>query len=82
VGAIVQKFVVVRPQILIAWLVQQIVNLIQKEVSCMEGARFLFNFEYKNNHQSLFRGEPSTTNNFEMLIVYTHNFFKLVDASK
>jgi hypothetical protein len=81
VGGTIEKFVVVKPQILIAWLVQQNVNLTQKEVSCMEEARFLFNFEHKNNHQSLFKGQPSTTNNFEMLIIYTHNFFTLVDAS-
>jgi hypothetical protein len=43
-----------------------IVNLTHKEVSYLEEARFLFDFKQRNNPQSLFRNELSTSSNFQV----------------
>jgi hypothetical protein len=81
VGGSLQKYVIVKPHVPIVWPVQHGVNLIQKEVSSLEEARFLFDFECQNNPLSLFRGEPSILNNFRVLSTYTLNVIKPANIS-
>ncbi len=76
-----QKYVVVRLHVLIVWHVQHGLNLNQKEVSYLEKVGFLFGFEHKNNPQSLFKGEPSTSSNFQVPSTYTLNVIKLAYVS-
>jgi len=63
------------------WLVQHGINLTQKEVSSLEDARFLFDFKHRNNPQSLFRGDLSTSSNIQVLSTYTLNVFRPTNAS-
>jgi hypothetical protein len=63
------------------WLVQHGINLIQKEVSSLEDVRFLFDFKHRNNPQSLFRDELSTSNNFQVLSTYTLNVIRSTYAN-
>jgi len=44
-----------------------VVNLTHKEVSYLRKASFLFDFKQRNNPQSLFGNELSTSSNFQVL---------------
>jgi hypothetical protein len=63
-GGYSQKYAIARPHVPIIWPIQHGVKLIQKKISSLEKIGFLFDFEHKTNLRSLFKGEPSTSNNF------------------
>jgi hypothetical protein len=63
------------------WPIQHGVNLIQKEVSSLEVARFMFDSEHMKNPWSLFRGEPSTWSNFQVPSTFTPNVIRPTDAN-
>jgi hypothetical protein len=44
-----RKFAIVRSQVSIVWPIQHGINVIQKEVSCLEEVGFFFIFECRNN---------------------------------
>jgi hypothetical protein len=52
-----QKYVVAKPLVPTIWLIQEGTNLIQKEVTTLEEARFSF---YYNHAQSLFGSQSSS----------------------
>jgi hypothetical protein len=58
------------------WQVPHGINLTQKEVSSLEDVRFLFDSKHRNNPQSLFRGDLSTSSNFQVLSTYTPNVIR------
>jgi hypothetical protein len=64
VGGSAQKYVVVRLHVPIVWPIHHGVNLNKKKVSYLEEVGFLFDSKHKNNLQSLFKGEPSTSSSF------------------
>jgi hypothetical protein len=40
-----------------------------------------FDFKHRNNLWSLFKGEASTTSNYQVPSTHTQNFMRLVDAN-
>ncbi len=80
-GGIAQKFVVTKPSVPIVWPIQEGTNLTQKEVTTLEEARFSFNHLFRNNTQSLFGFQSSSSNNFHVFVVSYHNLVKPSNAS-
>jgi hypothetical protein len=64
----VRKCVIARPQVPSFWPIQEDTNLTQKEVTCLEEARFFFDHQHKNNACNLFGGEPFRVSNCQVLI--------------
>ncbi len=78
---ITQKIAISRHVVPTIWLIQEGINLIQKEVTTLEEARYSFDRLHKNNTQSLFGSQFSSSSNSHVSIVSCHSLMKLSNAS-
>jgi hypothetical protein len=76
-----QKFIIARLVVPIIWPIQEGTNLTQKEVTSLEEAGFSFDHLHRNNTQSLFGFQSSSSSNSHVLVMSCHNLVKLFNAS-
>ncbi len=80
-GGIVQKLAIIRPTIPTLWPIQEGINLTQKDVTTIEEVVFSFDHLCRNNAQSLFGFQSSSSSNSHVLLVSCHSPTRLFDAS-
>jgi hypothetical protein len=81
VGGFSRKYAIARPHVSSIWLVENGVNLTQKEVSSLEQVGFLFDLGRCTNLHNLFKGEPSTSSNFQVPSTCRLDVIKPIDAN-
>jgi hypothetical protein len=81
VGGSSRKYAIVKPHVSSIWLVQHGVNLTQKEVLSLEQVGFLFDLGRCTSPRNLFKGEPSTSSNFQVPSACRLDVIKPIDVS-
>jgi hypothetical protein len=78
VGWTMWKYVVVRPLVAIVWPIQEGADLIQKEVTTLEEARFSFDHSCV---QRLFGSQSFSSSISHVLVMNVHNILRSTNAS-
>jgi hypothetical protein len=81
IGGTTQKIVISRHVVPTIWVIQEGINLIQKDVTTLEKARFSCDRPHRNNTQSLFGSQFSSSSNSHVPVVSCHSLVRLSDAS-
>jgi hypothetical protein len=76
-----QKYAIGRPLVPTVWPIQKGINLIQKEVTTLEKVRFSFDRLLRNNVQSLFGFQFSSSSNSHVPTMNCHNLVRPSNAS-
>ncbi len=78
VGGTTKKYAVVRPSIPTVWLIQESIDLIQKEATTLEEVRFSFNYSCVRN---LFSSRLSSLSNSHVFAMIVYNIMQPTNAS-
>jgi len=81
VGGTTQKFAIAKLTVPIVWPIQKGTNLTQKKATILEKAWFSFDCLHRNNVQSLFGFQSSSSSNSHVPTMSCHNLVKSSDAN-